>query len=75
MYRDILNQSMSPTFGNWAVGHDDNLKHTSRMTAAMLRKLRLKVMSVFRPKPSGAPVGHPAEEGEGAQRVQRPPAL
>ncbi len=48
MYCDILKQSMIPSLqrlGHWAVfQHDNNLKHTSKMTTALLKKLKVKVM-------------------------------
>lgn len=31
-------------FGNRAAGHDDDPKHTSKMTTALLRKLKVKVI-------------------------------
>ncbi len=48
MYCDILKQSMIPSLrrlGRRAVfQHDNDPKHTSKMTTALLKKLRVKVM-------------------------------
>ncbi|KAF7250947.1 Transposable element Tcb1 transposase [Varanus komodoensis] len=47
MYCDILKQSMIPSLqrlGRWAVfQHDNDPKHTSKTTAALLKKLRISV--------------------------------
>ncbi len=48
MYCDILKQSMIPTL--WRLGrravfqHDNDPKHTSKMTTALLKKLRVKII-------------------------------
>ncbi len=47
MYCDILKQSLIPSLwrlGRRAVFHDNNPKHTSKMTTALLKKLRVKVI-------------------------------
>ncbi len=48
MYCDILKQSMIPSLrrlGRRAVfQHDNDPKHTSKMTTALLKKLRVKVI-------------------------------
>lgn len=48
MYCDLLKQSMIPflrRLGHRAVlQHDNDPKHTSKMTTALLKKLRVKVM-------------------------------
>ncbi len=45
IYCDILKQSISPPFWDWAVfQHDNNPKHTSKTTTALLKKLRVKVI-------------------------------
>ena len=48
MYGEILQQSMTPSLqklGSRAVfQHDNDPKHTSKMTIALLKKLRVKVM-------------------------------
>ncbi len=75
MYCDILKQSMIPSLrrlGRRAVfQHDNDPKHTSKMTTVLLKKLRVKVMDwpkhLSRPKPYWASVGHPQTEGGGAQ--------
>ena len=48
MYCDILKQSMIPSLqrlGCWAVFQHDHIpKHTSKMTTALLKKLKVKMM-------------------------------
>ncbi len=45
MYCDILKQSMIPSLVRRAVfQHDNNPKHTSKTTTALLKKLRVKVI-------------------------------
>ncbi len=48
MYCDILKQIMMPSLrrlGRWAIfQHDNNPKDTSKMTTALLKKLRVKVI-------------------------------
>ncbi len=60
MYCDILKQSMIPSLqrlGRMAVfQHDNDPKHTSKTTTALLNKLRVKVIC-----------GHSQTEGGGAQ--------
>ena len=50
MYCDILKQSMIPTLqklGRRAVfQHDNDPKHTSKMTTTLLKRLRVKVMAI-----------------------------
>ncbi len=60
MYYDILKQRL----GRRAVfQHENDPKHTSKMTTALLKKLRVKVMDW----PSSICVGHPQTESGGAQ--------
>ncbi len=57
MYYDILKQRL----GRRAVfQHENDPKHTSKMTTALLKKLRVKVMDW----PSSICVGHPQTEVE-----------
>ncbi len=62
MYCDILKQSMIPflrRLGRRAVfQHDNDSKHTSKITTALLKKLRVKVIS-----------GASLTEGGGAQGI------
>ena len=48
MYCDILKQSMIPSFRRLVrravFQHDDDPKHTSKTTTALLKNLRVKVM-------------------------------
>ena len=61
MYCDILKQSMIPSLqklGRRALfQHDNDPKHTSKMTTALLKKLRVKVMD----RPSMSPDLNPIE--------------
>ncbi len=81
MYCDILKQSRIPSLrrlGHRAVFQRDNdPKHTSKMTTALLKKLRVKVMDWPSMSPDLtllASVGHPQTEGGGAQGLKHPPA-
>ncbi|KAF7250874.1 Heat shock factor 2-binding protein [Varanus komodoensis] len=62
MYYDILKQSMIPSL--WRLGrravfqHDNNPKHASKMTTALLKKLRVKMMDW----PSMSPDLNPIEQ-------------
>ena len=77
MYCDILKQSMIPSLQRLGrreiFQHDNDPKHTSKMTTALLKKLRVKVMDwpSMSPdlKPIQASVGHPQMEGGGAQAL------
>jgi len=43
MYGDILKQNLMPCphFRNWAKRHDNDPKHTTKMTTALLGKLKV----------------------------------
>ncbi len=62
MYCDILKQSMIPSLrrlGRRAVfQHDNDPKHTSEMTTALLKKLRVKVMDWPNMSPDLNPIKH-----------------
>ena len=62
MYREILQQSMIPSLqklGSRAVfQHDNDPKHTSKMTTALLKKLRIKVMDWPSMSPELNPIEH-----------------
>ena len=47
--------------------HDNNPKHTSKMTTALLKKLRVKVMDWPSTSPDLNPIEHPQMEGGRAQ--------
>ncbi len=68
MYCDILKQSMIPSLqrlGRRAVfQHDNNPKHTSKMTIGLLKKLRVNVMPSMSPDQI---CGHHQMEGRGMQ--------
>ena len=59
---DILKQSMIPSLcrlGHRAVfQHDNDPKHTSKMTTTLLKKLRVKVMDCPRMSPDLNPIEH-----------------
>ena len=62
MYCEILQQSMIPSFqklGRRAVfQHDNDPKHTSKMTIALLKRLRVKVMDWPSMCPDLNPIEH-----------------
>ena len=62
MYCEILQQSMIPSLqklGSRAVfQHDNNPKHTSKMTIALLKRLRVKIMDWPSISPDLNPIEH-----------------
>uniref|UniRef100_A0AAZ3QU63 Transposase Tc1-like domain-containing protein n=1 Tax=Oncorhynchus tshawytscha TaxID=74940 RepID=A0AAZ3QU63_ONCTS len=79
LYCDILKQSIIPSLrrlGRRAVfQHDNDPKHTSKTTTALLKKRRVKVMDWPNMSPDLNPsVGHPQTEGGGVQGLEHPPA-
>ena len=62
MYCDLLKQSMIPSvqrLGHRAIfQHDNNSKHASKMTTALLKKLRVKVMDWPSRSPDLKPTEH-----------------
>ncbi len=62
MYWEILKQSMIPSFrrlGHRAVSqHDNDPKHTTKTTTALLKKLRVKVMDWSSMSPGLNPIKH-----------------
>ena len=79
MYCEILQQSMIPSLqkpGRRAVfQHDNDSKHTSKTTTALLKRLRLKLAKhISRVEPNRTSLGDPQAEGGGAQSLKYPPA-
>ena len=82
MYCEILQQSMIPSLqklGRRAVfQHDNDSKHTSKMTTALLKRLRVKVIDwpsmSSRLEPNRTSLGDPQVEGGGAQSLKYLPA-
>ena len=62
MYCDILKQSMIPSSQRLdcraVFQHDNDPKHTSKMTTALLKKLRVKVMDWLSMSPDLTPIEH-----------------
>ena len=79
MYCEILRQSMIPSLqklGTRAVfQHDNDPKHTSKTTIALLMRLRVKLAKhVSWLEPNRTSLGDPQAEGEGVQSLKYLPA-
>ena len=79
MYSEILQQSMIPSLqklGSRAVfQHDNDSKHTSKMTIALLKRLGVKLAKhVSWLKPNRKFLGDPQAEGGGVQSLKYLPA-
>ena len=79
MYCEILRQSMIPSLqklGHRAVfQHDNDSKHTSKTTIALLKRLRVKLAKhVSWLEPNRTSLGDPQAEGGGVQSLKYLPA-
>ena len=79
MYCEILQQSMIPSLqklGSREVfQHDNDSKHTSKMTIALLKRLRVKLAKhVSWLEPNRTSLGDPQAEGGGTQSLKYLPA-
>ena len=80
MYCEILQQSMIPSLqklGSRAVfQYDNDSKHTSKTTIALLKRLRVKLAKhVSWLEPNRTSLGYPQAEGGGVQSLKYLPAL
>ena len=79
MYCEILQQTLIPSLqklGRRAVfQHDNDSKHTSKTSIALLKRLRVKLAKhVFWLEPNRTSLGDPQAEGGGVQSLKYLPA-
>ena len=69
-------RAWSPPSRNWVAGHDNDSKHTSKTTIALLKRLRVKLANhVSGLEPNRTTLGDPQAEGGGVQSLKYLPAL